>query len=70
MHLSDYMAENGLSDDDVAAAIGKSRPSVSRYRRKLMRPDWAGVEKIRTFTGGIVTADDWLGVPEVAEAAE
>lgn len=59
MHLSDYMAEKNLSDEDVAAAIGKSRVSVSRYRRKLVRPDWQGVERIKEWSAGLVTGDDW-----------
>ena len=60
MHLSDYMAEKKLSDEVVAAAIGRSRVSVSRYRRRLMRPDWDAVERINYFTAGAVTANDWL----------
>lgn len=61
MHLSDYMAENNLSDKEVAAAIGRSRASVSRYRRKLMRPDWQAVERIKAFSENQVSGDDWLG---------
>lgn len=66
MHLSDYMAEQGLSDDDVATAIGRHRVSVSRYRRKLDLPSWEVVQKIKDFSGGRVSADDWLPV-EVAQ---
>lgn len=59
MHLADYMAEKGLSDEAVAAAIGRSRVSVNRYRRKLIRPDWPTIESIRAFTKGKVTEADW-----------
>jgi hypothetical protein len=60
MHLSDFMTLCALSDDAVAAAIGRSRVSVSRYRRRLVRPDWEAIEQIRNYSKGAVTADDWL----------
>ena len=73
MHLSDYMAERNLSDEDVAAAIGRSRVSVSRYRRKLVRPDWDTIEEIRAFTRGKVTEVDWrktaVGRPQTSSRA-
>ena len=59
MHLSDYMAERGLSDEAVGAAIGRTRTSISRYRRRLVRPDWDAIEAIRVFTKNNVTAEDW-----------
>ena len=59
MHLSDYMAENGLKDHDVAPHVGVNRVSVSRYRRKLVVPSWSAIEKIRKFTRGAVTERDW-----------
>jgi hypothetical protein len=40
VHLADYMADKGLSDEDVAKGIARSRPTVSRIRRRLVRPDW------------------------------
>lgn len=59
MHLSDYMARHGLNDEAVAAAIKRSRASVSRYRRRLVRPDWATIQAIRAYTGNRVRAEDW-----------
>lgn len=59
MHLSDYMTAKDLSDEVVAAAIGRSRVSVSRYRRRLVRPDWEAIDNIEAFSGGAVTANDW-----------
>ncbi|HEX4114168.1 MAG TPA: hypothetical protein VH020_16665 [Stellaceae bacterium] len=53
------MTEKGLLDEDVAAAIARSRVSVSRYRRKLIRPDWDTIEEIRRYTKGRVTEADW-----------
>lgn len=62
MHLADYMAEKGLSDEDVAEGIDRSRPTVSRIRRRLVRPDWETIEKIKEFTGGVSTADDYQNI--------
>lgn len=72
MHLSDFMAERGLSDEVVADAVGRNRVSVSRWRRKLVRPDWDAIDAIKSFTEGAVTADDWTGplVSETETAAE
>lgn len=59
MHLSDYMARNGLNDETVAIAINRSRVSVNRYRRRLKRPDWETIQAIREYTGGKVRSEDW-----------
>jgi hypothetical protein len=67
MHLADYMKARELSDEAVAAGIGRTRVSVSRYRRRLVRPDWDAIEKIKTFTHDAVMADDWSG-PLLVEA--
>lgn len=69
MHLSDFMTARTLSDETVAEAVGRNRVSVSRWRRRLVRPDWDAIEAIRSFTDGEVTADDWSG-PLVTEAEE
>lgn len=62
MHLSKYMADNELSDETVAAAIKRNRVTVSRIRRKMLRPDWETIKRIREFTKGLVTADDFEDV--------
>jgi len=59
MHLSDYMTLNKLDDDAVAAGISRSRVTVSRIRRRKVRPDWATIEEIKKFTKGASTADDY-----------
>lgn len=69
MHLSAYMTKNGLSDDAVAAGISRSRPTVSRIRRRLVRPDWETIEEIKKFTNGACTADDFQSLA-VAESAQ
>lgn len=60
MHLSDYMAIHKLDDDAVADAIGRTRVTISRIRRRKVRPDWGTLEKIKEFTGGQSTADDYV----------
>lgn len=70
MHLSEYMRLHELDDDAVAVGIERSRVTVSRIRRRKVRPDWATIEAIKKFTEGVSTADDYqsLGVPaEVAQ---
>lgn len=66
MHLSDYMAENGLSDEQVATAIRRNRVTVSRIRRRKVRPDWPTIEALKDWSGGVVTANDFAQL----EAAE
>lgn len=69
VHLADYMAENGLSDEKVAEGISRSRPTVSRIRRRLVRPDWETIEKIKEFTNGVSTADDYQNLEAPADEA-
>jgi hypothetical protein len=66
MHLSAYMTLKKLDDDTVAAGISRSRVTVSRIRRRKVRPDWETIKEIETFTGGEVTANDFAQL----EAAE
>lgn len=60
MHLSEYMAKHDLTDDYVAARIERTRVTVSRIRRRKVRPDWETIEKIKKFTKGASTADDYV----------
>lgn len=69
VHLADYMADKGLSDEEVAAGISRSRPTVSRIRRRLVRPDWETIEKIKEFTHGFSTADDYQDISAPADEA-
>lgn len=68
MHLSDYMAQKKLGDDEVAKALGCSRPTVSRIRRRLIRPSWETIEEIRKFTEGAVTAADFEQIAGTEQA--
>jgi transcriptional regulator with XRE-family HTH domain len=62
-HLAAFMTSNGLSDEDVASAIEVSRVTVSRIRRGKVRPDWSTIKKLKEFSGGSVTADDFEADP-------
>jgi transcriptional regulator with XRE-family HTH domain len=66
MHLSNFMAERKLTDDQVAEAIGRTRATVSRIRRRKVRPDWDTIQALREFSEGLVSADDFeeLGVSQ------
>jgi DNA-binding XRE family transcriptional regulator len=61
MHLAEYMRAHALRDQDAAELIGVSRWTVSRIRRRKIRPGWRTIEKIRIATAGAVTADDFIG---------
>jgi transcriptional regulator with XRE-family HTH domain len=63
MHLAEFMEKRQLFDDDVAEAIGVSRPTISRIRRKLARPDWATIKKLRQLSRGKVMANDFVDLP-------
>lgn len=67
MHLSDYMVARGLSDDEVADAIKRTRPTVSRIRRRLVRPDWETITALREWSQGEITANDFEAAAEAAE---
>ena len=59
MHLSMFMQSKNLTDEQVAKAIDVSRATVSRIRRHKVRPDWPTIQRLRVFTKGDVTADDF-----------
>lgn len=57
------MTDKGLSDEDVASAIEVSRVTVSRIRRRVVRPDWETIKKLKEFSEGVVSADDFAADP-------
>lgn len=65
-HLSDYMAAQKLSDADVAQKIERSRETVSRIRRRKVRPDWDTIDRIEKFSNGEVTANDFVSLENEA----
>jgi hypothetical protein len=62
MHLSDYMRMMELNDEAVAKAIKRSRPTVSRMRRRKSRPDWDTLIVLRKWSKGLINADDFVSV--------
>lgn len=65
-HLSDYMATNNLSDEQVGEAIERDRVTISRIRRRKVRPDWSTIEKLKAWSGGVITADDFIDMQQGA----
>jgi hypothetical protein len=66
MQLADWMIRHDVDDNEMAARLSTrdvtcDRSTVSRYRRKLMRPGWSMIERIKEVTGNKVTADDFVG---------
>jgi hypothetical protein len=70
MHLSDYMTDRNLDDDAVAAAIQVTRVTISRIRRRKVRPDWATIDKLKAWSDGAITADDFQSLEEISEVAQ
>jgi transcriptional regulator with XRE-family HTH domain len=60
MHLADYMKLYQLDDAQVAKAIRRSRPTVSRIRRAKSRPDWDTIQVLRKWSQGTISADDFV----------
>ncbi len=63
MQLSIYMAEKGLSDDDLAEMVGFDRSTISRVRRGKTRPSWDLIAELERVSRGFVTATDFVGGP-------
>lgn len=59
MHLSDYMTSKNLRDEDVAPEINVTRETVSRIRRRKVRPDWETIRRLVAWSDGAVTANDF-----------
>ena len=58
MRLSDYMAEQGLTDEAFALRIGRDRSFVTKIRQGRALPSLKTAMAIFTATGGAVTVDD------------
>lgn len=69
-HLSDYMTARELDDEAVAAAIDVSRVTISRIRRRKVRPDWSTLGKLKRWSNGEITADAFQTLDADAEAAQ
>jgi len=53
------MEKTGLDDEQVARLIGVSRVTVSRIRRRKVRPDWPTIQQLRKLSRGAITASDF-----------
>jgi len=60
MLLRDWMERHGVSDDDLAARIGRHRTDCFRYRRGQHVPRAEVIIAIERETNGEVTAEDLL----------
>ncbi len=59
MKLAKWMSDHKFNDAQFAEAIGRSRPSVPRWRNDDNPPDFEALRKIETLTKGQVTAIDF-----------
>lgn len=59
MQLAQYMEKLDLTVKEVATAIGCSHASVVRYRQGKQHPGRLMMIKIRRYTAGHVTLNDW-----------
>lgn len=66
MHLAEWMEGEGIGDAALGARLGKSRVTVSRYRRKLETPPAETIRDIVALSAGRVTANELLGIEPVA----
>lgn len=71
MRLSEFMAANAVSDEDLAAKAGCSRVTISRIRRGVAEPSLRLAARIKEITKGAVTPNDFLTepAPSLAEAS-
>lgn len=66
MQLSEFMAERGLDDEEMASLVRKSfkgscdRSTISRIRRGKCRPSWELIACFKSLSRGKVSADDFL----------
>ena len=59
MTLAEYMAQEGLTDVDLAERVNRHRSNVLRWRTGATRPDFDALVAIEHLTGGKVTARDF-----------
>lgn len=63
MTLDDYLKANSLTEDAFAERLNVSQPAVHRYRNgRIPTPDI--MQRIVEQTSGLVTPNDFFGLPE------
>ena len=64
--LRQWRQERGLSQEACARAVGTSHQVWSDWERGRFRPGPVLMPKVREFTGGAVSADDFYPGAEAA----
>lgn len=68
MTLSEYLAENGISQAAFANEIKVKQATVSRLARNMMRPSLELAVSIERTTRGAVAAASWVSAPKDGDA--
>lgn len=68
MHLKQHLANSGESVASFAARVGVDVATMYRYIAGTRFPTRANLRAIRQATGGAVTADDFVDLPETSSA--
>jgi transcriptional regulator with XRE-family HTH domain len=69
MRISEFMAEKGLRDGEMAELIGCERSYVLKLRSGSATPSAAMMATIAEKTGGAVEPNDWFDLPAQEAAA-
>lgn len=60
MKLSKYMRLHCIKDAELAAALGKGRTAILRYRHGTVTPPVSVIAQIERVTNGKVTYEDFI----------
>lgn len=66
MQLSEWMTSNGYDDERFGAGVKADRVTINRIRRGVNKPSWDLAGRIKDFTDGAVSANDFLPAPDAA----
>lgn len=64
MQLADFLIEKNMTQQAFADAIGVRQSSVSKWLQGLSRPSWPVMKRIQETTGGVVSANDFIELPD------
>jgi len=67
MKLSKYLEVTGTTQRAFARKVDRTDSQISRWLRGERRPDWDSMLRIREVTEGVVTPNDFLELPQMAE---
>lgn len=60
MDLKTYMAQNGLTEAQMAKLIGRSQPVVNRLRNGVAKPSFEVMVALEKVTNGQVKPSDFV----------